>query len=210
MAKYDALGHNQALQTIEDAVPEPEPEQEPKDGLRDEETLHSDSSWDSLKEPDVVHVVGDIIRVSTVITFSAVQANDNFHLQLIPTKTQELRQQPYINISGAAINSNKTGRFFEVNATQYTTHYKANRALSILPIQAHFNSNKYRTKKPIPSNNTYVSLEGFLEGVETDTTGHATLFHISVDNINFLGKATLPTSTTSTIGKHYESSTPRP
>lgn len=107
--------------------------------------------------------------------------------------------QPYIYISGAAINSNKTAGFFEVNAAQYTSHYKTNRALSILPIQAHFNSNKYRSKKSIPSNNTYVSLEGFLEDVETDATGQATLFRVSVDNINFLGKATLMPSATGTV-----------
>jgi hypothetical protein len=126
--------------------------------------------------------------------------------QLIPTKTEELRQQPYIYISGAAINSNKTAGFFEVNAAQYTSHYKTNRALSILPIQAHFNSNKYRSKKSIPSNNTYVSLEGFLEDVETDATGQATLFRVSVDNINFLGKATLMPSATGTVGKCSDSS----
>lgn len=128
-------------------------------------------------------------------------------LQLIPTKTDDLRQQPYINISGAAINSNKTEGFFEVNAAQYTSHYKTNRALSILPIQAHFNSNKYRTKKPIPSNNTFVSLEGFVEDVETDANGHATMFRVSVDNINFLGRATLAPATTSAVGKYLESFT---
>jgi len=93
----------------------------------------------------------------------------------------------YINISSAAINSNKTRGFFDINAPQYTSHYKTNRALSFLPVHAHFNSNKYKTKKPIPSNNMYVSFEGFLETIETDTTGHATSFHMSVDNINFLG-----------------------
>jgi len=82
-----------------------------------------------------------------------------------------MREQAYINVSGAAVNSNKTGSFFEVNAPQYTSYYKTNQNLSILPVQAHFNSSKYRTKKPIPSNNTYVSIEGFLESVETDSCG---------------------------------------
>jgi hypothetical protein len=93
--------------------------------------------------------------------------------------------------------------FFEVNAAQYMSHYKNDRALSILPIRAHFNSNKYKTKKPILSNNTYVSMEGFLDDIEIDTTGRATLFHVSVDNINFLGRASLPPSTTSGIGKNF-------
>lgn len=111
-------------------------------------------------------------------------------VQLIPTKTEDIQQQPYINISGAAVNSNKSNGFFEVNAAQYTSHYKNNRALSILPVKVNFNSNKYRTKKLIPSNNTYVSVEGFLDDFETDTAGHVTQFHISVDNISFLSRAT--------------------
>lgn len=100
----------------------------------------------------------------------------------------------YLNISGAALNSNKSDGTFQVNAAQYTSHYKNNRALSILPVQADLNSNKYRNKKPIPSNNTYVSVEGFLDDIETDTEGHATRFHVSVDNIGFLGRATFPPS----------------
>ena len=107
-----------------------------------------------------------------------------------------MRERPYINISGAAVNANKTAAFFDLNAPQYTSHYKSNRAHSILPVQAHFNSNKYRTKKPIPSNNTYVSIEGFLKNIDTDSNGHATKFHISVDNINFLGRATISPSGT--------------
>lgn len=124
--------------------------------------------------------------------------------QLIPTKTDDMRQSAYINLSGAAVNSNKTDGFFEVNATQYTSHYKNNHALSILPVQAHFNSNKYRTKKLIPSNNTYVSIEGFLEDVETDASEHVCLFCVSVNNINFLGRATLSPSITSSISEHIQ------
>jgi len=93
-----------------------------------------------------------------------------------------------MNVSGVAVNSNKTASFFEINAAQYTSHYKHNRTLSFLPVQAHFNSSKYKTKKPIPSNNTYVSIEGLLEDIQTDPYGRATTFHISVDNINFLGR----------------------
>ena len=96
-------------------------------------------------------------------------------------------KRPYINTSSTAINSNKTDGFFDINTPQYTSHFKTNRVLSVLPVQAHFNSNKYRSKKLIPSNNTYVSIEGFLEDIDTNSNGHATWFHISVNNINFLG-----------------------
>jgi len=112
----------------------------------------------------------------------------------------DMREHPYINVSSAAINTNKTASLFEINAPQYTSLYKTNWNLSFLPVQAHFDSNKYRTKKPIPSNNTYVSIEGFLENVETDPTGRAIMFHVSVDNINFLRWATLSPSGTGNTG----------
>ena len=105
-----------------------------------------------------------------------------------------MRERAYINLSGAALNSNKTAGFFKLNAAQYTSHFKHNRALSILPVHANFNSTKYKTKKPVLANNTYVSIEGFLESVETDSAGHACSFHVSVDNINFLGRATVSPS----------------
>ena len=116
-----------------------------------------------------------------------------------------MRERTYINVSGAAINCNKTGSFFQINAPQYTSQYKNNRTLSILPVHTHFNSSKYRSKKPIPLNNTYISIEGFLDNVETDSSGHATSFHISVDNINFLSKATLSPSTSGNTGKSFKS-----
>ena len=139
-----------------------------------------------------------------VAIFSFVYANDHLHLQLIPTKTEDVRQRAYINVAGAAVNSNKTDGFFQINAAQFTSHYKNERALSILPVQAHFNSNKYRTKKPIPSNDTYVSVEGFLEEIETDTAGHTTLFHVSVDNISFLGRASFSLSTAGGLSEHLK------
>lgn len=107
-----------------------------------------------------------------------------------------MRERAYINVSGATLNSNKTSGSFDINAPQYTSYYKQNRTLSVLPVQAHFNSSKYKSKKPIPSNNTYVSFEGFLEDVQTDSYGRATMFHVSVDNINFLGRSSLSPSAT--------------
>lgn len=116
-----------------------------------------------------------------------------------------MRERPYINVSGTAVNMNKTGGFFTLNAPQYMSHYKYNHSLSFLPIQANFNSNKYKTKWPIPSNNTYVLVEGFLEEVETNSTGHATTFHVSVDNINFLGHAMITPSTSGKTGITFHS-----
>src|SRR5260221_7042447 len=100
-----------------------------------------------------------------------------------------MQEQPYINVSGPIIHYNKTDATFEINASQYTTHYKTSQTNSILPIRGHFNSNKYRNKKPMPSDNTYMSIEGFLDNVKLDPMRHASVFHVAVNNINFLGKA---------------------
>jgi hypothetical protein len=130
----------------------------------------------------------------------------NSFLQLIPTKTDDIRQKVYITVSGAAVNSNENDGFFEVNAAQYTSHYKNNRPLSILPVRAYFDLKKYKARKPIPSDNTYVSVEGFLTDIETNTAGHIR-FRMSVDNISFLGRTTttLYPSMAGGLGKHSDS-----
>ena len=134
------------------------------------------------------------LYMCVIIPLSSTSSTLTYLKKLIPTNIEDMRERAYINLSGAAINSNKTAGFFKLNAPQYTSHFKHNRALSILPIHANFNSAKYKTKKPVPANNTYVSIEGFLESVETDSAGHACSFHVSVDNINFLGRATISPS----------------
>lgn len=132
---------------------------------------------------------------------------DNLYIpKLILAKIDDMQERAYINVSGTAINCNKTGGFFEVNVPQYTSQYKANCTLSILPVDVHFNSNKYKTKKPILSNNTYVSIKGFLDNIKTDISGRATAFHISIDNINFLSKAMLSPSSSGNTGHFFKSS----
>ena len=60
-------------------------------------------------------------------------------------------------------------------------------------VRAHFDETRYKNKKPIPTNNTYIAVEGFLNNVIVDSkSGTSTIFHFSVDNISFLGKAVLP------------------
>jgi hypothetical protein len=94
-----------------------------------------------------------------------------FLSQLIPTDSTDTRQVAFINISGKAFNSNKTNGSFEINASQYTSHYKSNKSLSVLPIRAVFKTAKYKMKKPVPSDNTYVSVEGVLAKIESDSNG---------------------------------------
>jgi hypothetical protein len=114
-------------------------------------------------------------------------------MQLIRCTEDVMRRSPYITISGPAFNADMTEGVFDCNAAQYTTFYKDRRQLSTLPIRAHFDNIRYKTKRPVPSNNTYVVIEGFLESVDFDLTdGHPSLFHIGTENISFLGKAVLP------------------
>jgi hypothetical protein len=104
-----------------------------------------------------------------------------------------MRHAPYITFSGAAFNHAEAS--FNVNAPQYTSFFKTQRNLSTFPVRAHFDEARYKNKKPLPSNNTYVAVEGFITEVEIDPdTAQPSLFHVSVDNISFLGKAVLPAS----------------
>jgi hypothetical protein len=51
-----------------------------------------------------------------------------------------------------------------------------------------------------------VSVEGFLAEIETDSNQCALRFLVSVDNINFLGKAPASSSLTGTVGEQPLSS----
>jgi hypothetical protein len=96
-----------------------------------------------------------------------------------------------VSASGATSNCNRDEGTFDCSSTQYTAIYKDHRHLSSFPLRAHFSDAKYKNKKPIPSNNSYVAVEGFLTEIDTDSTGQVSLFHIDADNIGFLGKAVI-------------------
>lgn len=205
VAKYVPQAHAQP--TNESVEVLPESGQRLKEVQMDDDLQvanSSNSSSETLDEPDIIHVVGDIVHVRCFLSFS--HADCHIFPQLIPANTDDMRQQVYTSVSGAAVNSNKDNGFFEVKAAQYTSHYKNDdRSLSTFPVRAHFNTSKYKNKIPIPFDNTYVSVEGFLESIETDDAGHATMFHMSVDNINFLGRANPSPSKPSDLGKHSNS-----
>jgi hypothetical protein len=65
-------------------------------------------------------------------------------------------------------------------------------------------------KKPVPSDNTYVSVEGVLAEVDTDSNSRVVRFVVCVDNINFLGKAPASASLTGSVGEHCRSLLSRP
>jgi hypothetical protein len=111
--------------------------------------------------------------------------------QLIPSTESIMRHPPYITFSGTAFNCAESS--LDVNVPQYTSFFKSQRSLSTFPVCAHFDEVQYKNKKPLLSNNTYVAVEGFITEVEMDSdTAQPSLFHVSIDNISFLGKAILP------------------
>jgi hypothetical protein len=127
------------------------------------------------------------------LRFTCDPQTNQHSIQLIPCTEDVMRRSPYITASGAAFNVDKTEGVFDCNVPQYTTFYKDRRHLSTLPIRVHFDDIRYKNKKPLPSNNNYVAVEGLLKDVDFDlNNGHASLFHISSENINFLGKAVPP------------------
>lgn len=127
-------------------------------------------------------------------------------------RLQDLTPQYLVLIENKVLNQNPKWNAVETmlqktTMLQIALHHLilANHMLSILPVHAHFNSNKYKTKKPIPSNNIYVPIKGFLDAINTDSSGRATTFHVSVDNINFLGKLTLFLSAMGNTGNFFYS-----
>ena len=80
---------------------------------------------------------------------------------------------------------------------------RRNRPPSILPICAQFDLAKYEGKKPTPNENTFVSVDGRLDGVNLDSSKIAILFSLVVDNISFLGKGPTPTLSAGTTSMSY-------
>jgi len=105
--------------------------------------------------------------------------------QLVPIKTDDIKQQPFVTVSGAALNCNAIEHTFDINANQYTSFYKDN---SMFPVHADFNRNKYRRRFPDPSANAFVCIDAFLTNVIFNNFGHPTSFQVVIDRINFLGK----------------------
>ncbi|KAF8487728.1 hypothetical protein F5888DRAFT_1810483 [Russula emetica] len=170
VANHEVFDHTEKANTVEDPIVG---DKRPHDSQSEDESHIADSLGITPSDNgnDVFHVAGDILLSTTI---------------------DDPRQQPFINVSGATVNCNKTEGVFYVNAAQYTSHYKSDKSRSVLPVRGVFNAAKYKNKKPVPSDNKYIAFEGFLGGVDTDSSGHAKFFIVSVDNINFLGKA--PTS----------------
>ena len=93
-----------------------------------------------------------------------------------------------------ATDINWTVNTFVVKAAQYTTATKdVPRESSLFPA-AFFvpDTPRFRTKKPIPSKDTYVSVSGYISRLELSPTSTIERFIIEIDKVSFLGKKIAP------------------
>ncbi|KAI0291972.1 hypothetical protein BC826DRAFT_1105697 [Russula brevipes] len=136
------------------------------------------ASTDDSSHPPEDHVCGDIV-------------------DLLPIPAALAEHTPTGVFSGICTDSNKADGSFHITASQYTTFHRAlnARACSVLTICAHFDAGRYKSKKPIPAQNTYVSIQGLLTHFDVDSvTLKPTVFHLSVENISFMGRAPRPSA----------------
>jgi hypothetical protein len=91
-----------------------------------------------------------------------------------------------MSILGIMLHPNKTDSYFDVDAMQYTSHYKVMKELSIFPTRAHFTSKRYKGRKLILGHNINICVEGFLYKMDTDESGRPARFHLEVNNVHFL------------------------
>lgn len=96
------------------------------------------------------------------------------------------KQRPEVHVSGQAKHVLKDEASFEIDASQWMFLDKTN---AVLPVKAIIpDSPKYAKKKPVPSENGYVTVHGVLSRVmprEKDELERADRFCIAVDDVVF-------------------------
>ena len=146
-----------------------------------------------MNDPDIFHVADDILHVRRPFFPTC-----RYSISLLPASSERNRRHAsdpadlYLFI--------RRRREFErnrqvlrselpLNAAQYTSHHRMNRALSVLLVHDHLNTNKDENERllQVPTENTGVFVAGVLESVETNSAEHATLFHVAVDDVNSSG-----------------------
>jgi hypothetical protein len=109
--------------------------------------------------------------------------------------------QPYVHVTGVAMNCSKTTSTFEVTVEQYISSVRSKHSTkdaggghlnAITTFVCHIpDSPRYQTwsGKPLPWSKRFVSLSGFLTGVGRSGDGsEVEIFRIDVDNITFCGQ----------------------
>ncbi|KAJ7934409.1 hypothetical protein B0H13DRAFT_2305834 [Mycena leptocephala] len=113
------------------------------------------------------HVIGDAVWLIPV------GSPENFDLSL----------PAFVQVCGVATNMNKEDATFEIVAEQYVS---ATRSSESFPTRCLIpDTPRFQNYKPIPSKGKFVSVTGFLTGVERNDEKH---FLLDVDQVVFLGQ----------------------
>ncbi|KAJ7146643.1 hypothetical protein C8R44DRAFT_864381 [Mycena epipterygia] len=92
-------------------------------------------------------------------------------------------------VCGVAINADKQDATFDIVAEQYVT---ATRCRETFPVRCLIlNIKCFEKYKPIPCNGKYVSVTGFLDGIERNEDDDKTIKHfiITINQVVFLGQS---------------------
>jgi len=116
--------------------------------------------------------------------------------------TIDPRVRPYVQVTGVAMSCSKADATFEVTVEQYISCFRTTKDAGgshLKPATTFFchipDSPVYRnwSGKPVPGNKRFVSLGGFLNGVDkSDDGSEVENFRIEVDNITFCGQYVQP------------------
>ncbi|KAF8262365.1 hypothetical protein EI94DRAFT_1704827 [Lactarius quietus] len=117
-------------------------------------------------EPEDYHFVGDIVW-------------------LVPAEVEDACIPAYVHATGTATAVDTSNATFNVDSYQYTYAFRSPQLFLIHAMI--LDSPRYKTKKPVPSNNSYVGIAGWLTRI--NPTGHDSedRFYVDVNNITFLG-----------------------
>ncbi|THU79401.1 hypothetical protein K435DRAFT_810742 [Dendrothele bispora CBS 962.96] len=116
---------------------------------------------------------------------------------LIPTAKPVSIPRSFIVVAGPACNVNTQLSTFDIDAYQFTSGIskQMNHPLdSILPIRVYFDpdDHRWKHKKPIPSANTYIQVQGYLTRFDLNDSGFPDRFHVQVESMTLLGKSAVP------------------
>ena len=102
--------------------------------------------------------------------------------------------RPQVNVCGLATDMNWKDKTFVVNAAQYVSALKTMaRDLSVFPSRIFVpDTPKFKTKKPIPSKDTFVSVSGYISRLDIPEAGGINRIIIELDKVSYLGKKFTP------------------
>jgi hypothetical protein len=136
--------------------------------------------------------------------FSQMQGSETGHDDP-PTFTINPHVRAYVQVTGVAEKCSKTEATFEVTVEQYISCLESAKDPGgnyIKPVTTFFfripNSGRYKNGKPVPGNKRFVSVRGFLTGVDRSGIGsEVEKFIIDMDTITFCGQYVPPVASMS-------------